>query len=65
MASEILVVVPVVVKKISYKPRIHYCDECNASSETTDILRSVHFQGQNLCDDCIEADDELSGYKWE
>ena len=41
------------------------CAHCNASSDDTDILTSLRFGHLKLCDDCVDADEDLSAYKWE
>jgi regulator of extracellular matrix RemA (YlzA/DUF370 family) len=44
--------------------RVRSCDECGASSDECEILMSVYWPG-SYCDECIEADEELSAHKWE
>ena len=45
-------------------PKKIFCDECGANSHEKDIL--VNWTGEGpYCEECIEADDELNGHKWE
>jgi hypothetical protein len=59
---------PPIVQKPAKPKSIRYhrhktCDGCDASSNDTEIL--CHYSGMTYCIECIEADDELDGLKWE
>ena len=48
-------------KKVVQDPPLVECDECG---ETREGL--YHWSGLGpLCEECVEADEELSAYKWE
>lgn len=44
--------------------RVYRCDGCGCRGTANEILVSVHHPGK-FCDDCIEADEDMSGSKWE
>jgi hypothetical protein len=44
--------------------RVSYCDDCGRSSDEVEILCNVFVQ-ERYCDECIDADEELSCHKWE
>lgn len=47
-----------------YFRRLRTCDECGCEGDRDYILRCAQFHGQ-YCEDCIENDDVMCGYKWE
>jgi hypothetical protein len=46
------------------RTRTYECCECGAKLSRSDALVSVHFRGI-WCEDCVEADEEISCHKWE
>jgi hypothetical protein len=47
------------------KNRRYTCDACHRNRGECMLLVSLRFPGYMVCSDCIEADDEMSAYKWE
>jgi hypothetical protein len=46
------------------RTRTYECCECGTHLHRSDALVSVHFRGI-WCEECVEADEEMSGHKWE
>lgn len=44
--------------------QVYECCACGAQLSRDDALVSVHFHGI-WCEECVEADEEISGHKWE
>jgi hypothetical protein len=47
------------------RPKTRYCDDCDADSRHTEIFMSVYWGDMRLCEDCIEANEDVCDSKWE
>ena len=64
MKDETIEPMKIAPKPRTYRERTYECCECGDELQREDVLVSPYHSG-TWCESCIEADDDLSGSKWE
>ena len=55
---------PIILPRLIFRHHNLHCSECGADGNDVELFECCFVRGM-FCQDCIDADDELDGMKWE